>query len=121
VLSAAINESDRRSLQRELVAFAPDLVGELLEITTNGWQNGKVENPARYLRGLIQRAQNGQFKSMGAHSQQKSTSPPQTAKAPIFSAQNQEDEEEACSVEQSAAYRAQIRNLFKPMPSMTPA
>jgi len=121
VLSAAINENDWRSLGRELVLFAPDLVRELLETTATGWQNGKVQNPAGYLRGLIKRAENGQFKSMATRSQQTNTSPPQTAKTPIFSVQNQEDKEEVCSAEQAAAYSAQIRNLFKPMPAMTPA
>jgi len=119
-LSAAINENDRRSLQWELVAFAPDLVRELLETTANGWQNGKIKTPAAYLRGLIKLVQKGQFKSMPARSQQTSASPPQATQVPIFSAQNQDDEEEACSAEQAAVYRAQIRNLFKPMPSMTP-
>jgi len=118
---SVINGNDRRSLQRELVTFAPDLIGELLETTAKGWQNGKVQNPAGYLRGLIKRAQNGQFKSMAAHSQPTSAHPPQAAKAPVFSADTQAaDEEEVCSPERAAVYRAQIRNLFKPM-LITPA
>jgi|GEM_PF-511353 len=120
VLSSAIKENDRRSLGHELLAFAPNVVSELLETTATGWQNGKVQTPVAYLRGLIKRAENGQFKSMAARSQQTHASPPQTAKVPIFSVQNQDDEEEACSAEQAAVYRAQIRNLFKPMPAMTP-
>jgi len=119
-LSAAINDSDQRSLARELLAFEPDLLSELLETTASGLQNGKVQNPAGYLRGLIKRAQNGQFKSTIKHSQQTTASPLQAAQAPIFSAHPQIDEEKACSAEQSAAYSAQIRNLFKQMPSMTP-
>jgi len=118
---SVINANDKRSLQSDLACLEADLVRQILALTVQKYQTHTIRSPGAYLRELIKRAKAGEFKSTATPLKPMRASSPQTAQAPIFSAYTQDDDEETCSAEQAAAYRAQIRNLFKPMPSVTAA
>jgi len=81
---SGIKPEDKRSLEIDLATLAPDLAEQVLASAAQSCQQRTINNPAGYLRALINRAQNGKFKVTTAPKKQADASLSNRPVYPIF-------------------------------------